>query len=61
MAGKFNEPKYRPKAVVKPYRPDFTAETDFDYIHPYPCGVCRKEFNSRYALANHRHDKKENR
>lgn len=57
MAGRFNEPAYRPAVRRETYPVDFTAEHDLDYTNPYPCGVCGRAFNSRHALATHRHSK----
>lgn len=57
MAGKFDEPKYRPQVRQSPYRPDFMIENDLDYTTPYPCGVCRRTFTSRHELATHKHPK----
>lgn len=58
MARKYDTiPKYRPKVSQEPYQADFMIENDFDYINSYPCGVCRREFNSRYELATHKHTK----
>lgn len=55
MAGLHNEPAYKPKKSQETYQVDFFVEKDMDYTTPYPCGVCRREFNSRYELANHPH------
>jgi hypothetical protein len=55
MAGKFDEKPYRPKVTMHPYPVDFQVESDLDHTSPYPCGVCRQVFNSRWLLANHPH------
>lgn len=55
MARKFSEPKYQPQVRQSPYPPNFMIEDDLDYITPYPCGVCKRSFTSRHALATHKH------
>lgn len=55
MAGKLDEKRYRPKATIHPYPPDWSAENDLDHTSPYPCGVCGNTFHSRWLLANHPH------
>lgn len=58
MAGKFDEPKYKPQTRQAPYQPDWNIENDLDYTTPYPCGVCKRSFTSRHALATHKHPKR---
>lgn len=50
--------KYRPKKQGEVYQPDFSMENDFDFISPYPCGVCGREFRSRHELATHPHQRR---
>jgi hypothetical protein len=57
-ARRFCEPEYRPATQPSIHRPDFTVENDFDFTSPYPCGVCKQEFNSRSLLATHAHPKR---
>lgn len=52
---KTRPPAYKAKVVVEPYQPDFMVENDMDYTNPYPCGVCGREFSSRYLLRTHKH------
>lgn len=58
MASNTVKSTYRPKQSQEAYVPDFTLEPDLDYTAPYPCGVCRVEFRSRYALGTHKHKKR---
>lgn len=58
MAGKFSEPQYRPQQRQSPSVVDWNVENDMDYTTPYPCGVCRRTFTSRYELATHKHPRK---
>lgn len=51
-------PAYKAKVTVEPYQPDFLVENDFDYVNPYPCGVCGREFRSRHELRTHPHGKR---
>lgn len=58
MAGKFSEKQYRPQRQQTPSPPTFSPDLDLDYTTPYPCGVCKRTFTSRYELANHPHPKR---
>lgn len=58
MAGLHNEPAYKPKKSQEAYQPDFFIEKDMDYTTPYPCGVCKRTFTSRYELATHAHPRR---
>lgn len=57
MAGVMNEKPYQPKRSAESYQVDFFIEKDMDFTSPYPCGVCRRSFSSRYELAHHSHSK----
>lgn len=58
MTNALNEKTYRPKKTQEVYQPDFFIEKDMDYTSPYPCGVCKRHFTSRYELANHPHPRR---